>query len=151
CLRLRRRGWKVLRIDAEMTRHDAALTRWSQWWRRAERCGYAYALGVSLHGRGPERHFVAERQRVLLWGFLLPVAAVAAAPLTYGLSLARLLLYPLHLWRVYRQARRRPLPHGDAAAWAVSCVAAKFPEFLGVCRFGLDRLRRRRARIIEYK
>jgi hypothetical protein len=24
CVRLRRRGWRILRLDAEMTRHDAA-------------------------------------------------------------------------------------------------------------------------------
>jgi GT2 family glycosyltransferase len=32
CLRLRQRGWKILRVDAEMTLHDAAMTRFGQWW-----------------------------------------------------------------------------------------------------------------------
>ena len=43
CLRLRQQGWKILRIDAEMTLHDAQITRFSQWWRRSLRSGYAYA------------------------------------------------------------------------------------------------------------
>src|SRR5947208_13272440 len=124
CVRMRRRVWKVLRIDADMTRHDAAMTRLGQWRKRAERCGYAYALGARLHGCGPERHFVSQVRRVVLWGFFLPVLALGLAPLTYGLSLALLLLYPLQVWRVYRRARRGPLPVGDAAAWALSCVAA---------------------------
>ena len=34
CLRIRGEGWKVLRIDAEMTLHDMAMTRFAQWWRR---------------------------------------------------------------------------------------------------------------------
>src|SRR5262249_41651645 len=31
CRRLRGVGWKVWRIDAEMTRHDAAMTEFRQW------------------------------------------------------------------------------------------------------------------------
>ena len=59
CLRLRRDGWKVLRLDAEMTGHDMAMTRFAQWWRRSVRAGHAYAEGAARHGRGPERHWCA--------------------------------------------------------------------------------------------
>ena len=38
CLRIRREGWKVLRIDSDMTVHDMAMTRFAQWWRRTVRC-----------------------------------------------------------------------------------------------------------------
>ena len=34
CLRIRREGWKVLRIDGDMTIHDMAMTRFAQWWKR---------------------------------------------------------------------------------------------------------------------
>ena len=37
CLRIRREGWKVLRLDCEMTLHDMAMTRFGQWWRRSTR------------------------------------------------------------------------------------------------------------------
>ena len=40
CLRLRKNGWILLRIDAEMTLHDMAMTRFGQWWRRSVRSGY---------------------------------------------------------------------------------------------------------------
>jgi hypothetical protein len=62
-----------------------------------------------------------------------------------------LLLYPLQAVRVYRTARSRGLAGRHAACWAISCVAAKFPEFVGVCKFAVGRLRRAPARIIEYK
>ena len=42
CLRLRELGWNIWRLDAEMTHHDAAITRFSQWWKRTVRSGYAY-------------------------------------------------------------------------------------------------------------
>jgi glycosyltransferase involved in cell wall biosynthesis len=43
CARLRALGWRIIHIDAPMTEHDLAITRWSAYWRRAERAGHAYA------------------------------------------------------------------------------------------------------------
>jgi len=40
CQRLRANGWKILRINAEMTLHDAAMVHMRQWWRRSVRGGY---------------------------------------------------------------------------------------------------------------
>ncbi len=61
CVRLRSVGWKIRRLDAEMTWHDAAMNRFSQWWRRAKRAGYAYAQGAALRGAPPQRHWVPRR------------------------------------------------------------------------------------------
>ena len=58
CVRLRLRGWKIWRLDEEMTLHDAAMTRFAQWWKRTMRCGYAYAEGAKLHGAPPEKYRV---------------------------------------------------------------------------------------------
>jgi glycosyltransferase involved in cell wall biosynthesis len=43
CARLRARGYRIRHIDAPMTLHDLAMTKWRQYWRRAERAGHAYA------------------------------------------------------------------------------------------------------------
>jgi hypothetical protein len=76
--------------------------------------------------------------------------ALAAAFPTSGYSLILGLLYPLQVARIYHRTRRRARP-GLALAYAMTCVAAKFPEFVGHCRFFADRLRGRPVRIIEYK
>jgi GT2 family glycosyltransferase len=55
CHRIRRQGWRIRRIDAEMTVHDAAMTRFSQWWQRNRRSGYAIAEGFALRGDGNVR------------------------------------------------------------------------------------------------
>jgi GT2 family glycosyltransferase len=148
CVRLRRAGWKVLRIDAEMTLHDAAMTRFRQWWRRAVRAGYAYALGAHLHGKPPERHYVRERRRIVIWGSLLPVLILATAWPSNWWSLLGLLFYPLQMSRV---AWNNPRPWRDALAYGVFCVLAKLPEFIGICRFFISRWHGRRAKLIEYK
>ena len=152
CVRLRQQGWTIHRLDAEMTLHDAAMTSVRQWWRRQVRCGFAYALGAHLHGRPPERHYIRERQRLLLWGFLFPIVLLAAAWPTWGLSLLGFLAYPIQALRIARTAcRTRGRSRRDALAFGIACTASKLPEFVGWCRFQLARLRGRTMTIIEYK
>ena len=43
CQRIRALGFNILHVDRPMTGHDLAMTRFSQYWRRAFRTGYAYA------------------------------------------------------------------------------------------------------------
>jgi hypothetical protein len=87
CLRLLRLGWKVWRIDAEMTLHDVAMTRFRQWWRRGVRAGHAYAEGAARHGRESERHWVREVRSNWIWGLVLPGLALGLAVPTGGLGL----------------------------------------------------------------
>lgn len=151
CLRLRRGGWRLLRIAADMAIHDAGITRFSQWWRRSVRAGYAYAEGAHLHGHGPERHWVAESRRALFWGLALPTLALGAAPPTLGASLLLLLAYPLTAARVYRRARARGRSRSDALAYGAFNMLGKLPEVQGLLRFHGLRLLGRRSRLIEYK
>lgn len=51
CHRVRQAGWRIRRIEHDMTVHDAAMTRFSQWWQRNRRSGYATAEALSLRGR----------------------------------------------------------------------------------------------------
>ena len=53
CHRLRDAGWRIWRLADEMTLHDAAMTRFGQWWRRALRGGHAAAEGAARHGDAP--------------------------------------------------------------------------------------------------
>jgi len=43
CQRIRALGFTILHVDRPMTGHDLAMMRFSQYWRRAVRTGYAYA------------------------------------------------------------------------------------------------------------
>jgi GT2 family glycosyltransferase len=67
CVRLRQKGWKILRLDAEMTLHDAQMTSFAPWWKRAQRAGHAYAEGSWMHRSEPDRHWVKETQSAWLW------------------------------------------------------------------------------------
>ncbi len=140
CLRLRRDGWKILRIDAGMTLHDAAITRFSQWWKRSRRAGHAFAEGASMHGGTPERHWVRETRRAVVWGAAIPLATLLAAAVQ-PLFLFAFALYPLQVLRLSRQGWQ----------WAFFNVLGKFAEAQGVAQFYLSRLFGRRSGIVEYK
>lgn len=150
-IRLRAAGGRIHRINVESTLHDANMTRLSEWWRRAVRCGYAFAQVNNLHGQPPERYFMQEKKRSLTWGAALPAAAVGLAPLTLGASLSLLGLYPIQAVRIAQGTQRRGFRARDAWAWGVSCSLSKIPEAVGIGRFHLDRLRKRQPEIIEYK
>ncbi|MFG0679553.1 glycosyltransferase family 2 protein [Pseudomonas sp. xss_4] len=148
CVRLRAAGWKIWRLDAEMTLHDAAMTRFGQWWRRSMRAGYAYAEGAWLHGAAPERHWVRESRRAWVWGLGIPLLTLAAC-LLFGVGgLALLLLYPL---QVLRLARRGGLAPRQRRLQAMFLVLGKFPEAVGQLKFWRQRLLPGKSALIEYK
>ncbi|MFN4156884.1 MAG: glycosyltransferase family 2 protein [Gemmobacter sp.] len=147
CLRLIRAGGEVWRIDAEMTRHDAGMTRMGQWWRRSRRAGHAFAEGASLHGAGPERHWVAETRRALVWGLGVPGAALVAG-IVHPAGLLVLLAWPLQVIRLGWRWRAE-----ERAGWeaALFTVLGKVAEAQGVLGFHLARLRGLRRGLIEYR
>jgi GT2 family glycosyltransferase len=153
CFRLRQRGGRIRRLDAEMTVHDAALTRFGQWWKRSIRAGYAYALCAALHGRSSERFGVRENLSNVFWGAVLPVVTLALAWPTGGWSLVVLLgVYALQAARV---AVGRRSAHGDqwsdASVYGAFCILGKFAQLFGLELWGWHRLKGRGEGLIEYK
>lgn len=149
CLRARREGYVVERIDAEMTQHDAAMERFSQWWTRAVRAGHAFAEVSHTHSQPPWTIWRRETRSAWLWAMLLPLALVCAA--LFGVEALCLLgLYPLQALRVYLRSIRYGWSRKDTALFALSCAVAKFAHASGALRFHLSRLRGERTGLIEY-
>ncbi|MFN3953860.1 MAG: glycosyltransferase family 2 protein [Pararhodobacter sp.] len=142
CLRLRAAGWQVWRIDAEMTLHDAAMTRFAQWWRRSERAGYSFAEAATRFTDNGRPFRLREYRRALGWGLMLPLAVLLATLALHPGALALLLAYPV---QVIRLAPRL----GWLAAFFNTL--GKLPESLGALRFHWRRMMGKQPRLIEYK
>jgi len=147
CARLRAGGWHILRLDQEMTLHDAAMTRFGQWWKRTVRGGHAFAEVSSMHPPLWRR----ESRSCVFWGLVLPALAILPAPFTGGASLVLLGAYPALAVRIARYRRTRDDKVGDAAMYSAFCVLGKFPELAGAARYWWNARRGRRSRLIEYK
>ncbi len=141
CLRLRAEGWQVWRIPAEMTLHDAAMTRFGQWWKRSRRAGHAFAEGAAMHGSTAERHWVIETRRAVVWGVGIPLFTLAGLLITPWAGMI-LLVYPLQALRLIRRL---------GPEQGIFTLLGKLPEAIGVIEYHLNRLRRRHAGLIEYK
>ena len=141
CLRLRARGWTVWRIDAEMTWHDAQLTRFGQWWKRTERAGHAFAEGAARFSTPQDPHWTREVHRIWIWGLAIPLVALLGS-LIHPAALMLMLVYPLQILRLSRSMGLRA---------AFFNVLGKFPEAMGALRFYARQVGKGEAKLIEYK
>ncbi|HEY5281203.1 MAG TPA: glycosyltransferase family 2 protein [Polyangia bacterium] len=151
CFRLRQRGHRVLRIDAEMTLHDANITRFGQWWRRTVRSGHAYAEGFAIHRREPGAYFAKQVRSNLAWGAALPVLCFALLWLWPIAGAALLFGYPLLVARVFLASRRRGLARREAWTFALFCSFGKIPSGYGQLRSWAKAVLGQRSSLIEYK
>ncbi len=157
CLRMGRHGWRFLRIDAPMTRHDANILRFGQWWQRARRAGYAATSHVLRHGRASLPGDIGQVVRMLLWGVALPALILLLLVLALVSShfiLAALLvlaIYPLQWLRQARSERASwPSVRGALAAGGLR-VLHQFAAVSGLTSAVADCLVRRDRKIMEYR
>ncbi|MEO1717647.1 MAG: glycosyltransferase [Planctomycetota bacterium] len=151
CFRLREKGWTIRRINREMTMHDAALTRFGQWWKRMVRAGHAAAEGMAMHGKSAERFNVRRTLRPVFWACVAPLFAVLLAPFTLGLSMVALVgLYGVQFARLWQRETERK-GWRNARLFAGFTVLGQFALFAGVVKYWWGRWRGKRSAIIEYK
>jgi GT2 family glycosyltransferase len=151
CVRLRQQEWQIWRLDAEMTLHDAQITKFSQWWKRTVRAGHAYAEGAYLHGSSPQKHWVKDSRSIWFWGLILPVVVLLTIIPTRGLSMALWVGYPYLGYRIDRYMRQRLFADRDSALYALFCVLAKFPQAIGQIQFYWRKWLKKPQTLIEYK
>lgn len=143
CVRLRQSGWRIHRHDHEMTLHDAAMTRFGQWWKRTVRSGHAFEEGAWIHGAHPERHWVNESRRAKLWGAYLPLALLVAVVVFGPWAGLIALVYPLQWLRLFMR--------NHSPATSTFLLVGKFAEAWGAWTFHRTRWRGASGQLIEYK
>ena len=149
CQRLRKAGWSVWRIDAEMTRHDLGMTRFRQWWRRQYRSGYN-GLDILTRFPGEDRLFEEPDPVENLGDRLADGGRVRRAPGRPGLAVGRRpdrspgwsrwsCRSRCSGWRP-RSASGSTAP-GTALAYGVLTMVAKWADLAGQIGYVRDRRR----------
>lgn len=161
CRRITALGYTILHVDRAMTKHDIAISRWRQYWKRATRAGHAFAE-VSERFRGTEHPFWSEdcsrnRNRTLtLLGLCaaglsgsIVLASVVPAAVVAGLLVA---LAVRTAWKARWKA-----PTGTMRDWVtlllygVHSHVQQLPIFVGQMQYRWNRRKGRRAMLVEYK
>ena len=152
CIRLRRLGWKIRRLDRVMVFHDADMQRFSEWWKRAVRGGWAVSEGFAMYGHAPEKYMAHRYVSGWAWGALLPGLALLASVYTHGWSLLLLLLYPVLALRIFRYCRQiNGYAPSESMVYAALCTLSKFAQAVGQLQYWLTRWQRKTPLLIEYK
>lgn len=144
CSRLLAIGWKIMRLGIPMTIHDAAMHRFSQWWRRSIRSGmgYAQAWAGTRRKEGPCL-YEREIARAIAWAGLLPLVAL-------GLEL---FVHPglIFIWPGLVILQGLRLAFREGAIAASLSVISKFAELIGIIRYGLRALHGSTGTTVVYK
>ena len=145
--RIRAQGWQTWCIAEPMCSHDVSLHRFPPWWRRMIRAGHSFEELAFLHS-GAAR---LQRVRALVWGGILPFLILDLFMLLPPAAVGLVGLYGVSILRQGLRFRAMGLGWGRALHVAVLLMASKFANLYGMGKYWLRRLRRSRAKIIEYK
>lgn len=164
CQRIRRDGWKIVRIEAVMTWHDANMLHFSQWWKRYVRGGYGasdVARRSTLSGAsGREVLFGDQVRSARIWtmGSILCLLFAALISVLFLqpwiVSLMAVGLFSAWLLqgvRIGLSQRRRAGGFGIGLIYGIMLMLAKWPQALGCWKYSSDMRRGLIPKLIEYK
>ncbi|MCF8271897.1 glycosyltransferase [Chlorobium sp.] len=151
--RISRGGWKILMLDALMTRHDLAMTTINQYLKRAYRSGYGFAAVQSRIAPTGDSFWKAEQRRITTkgGGFIAGIAGALLIPMLQHnlrgtilslLSLAggSFLLFKPRITKVGQFMRQQQLNRTDAKKYAWHCSLVVLPQLFGIIRFHAGQL-----------
>lgn len=150
CYRLRKNNWKIFRYDAEMTYHDAAIERFSQWWSRSKRTGHAYLQGFSLHHSDKNGYYRREIQRDWLWGLVVPLIIMIISLITTPLFLVLFTIYPLRFIRIIINLKEKIDSKKNRMIYGLFLIISPFPQLLGQFLYIKRKITGNNLEIIEY-
>ena len=155
CGRLYAAGWKIHRLDAEMTVHDADMHRLGQWLRRDLRTGYG---SLDVARRFGDAHFAGRVRQARRWGLVFPAAGllvIAASGVMAGaggVGVGICLCLMVIMAQVIRLGwRKRRLGWRVAVAYGLLDMLGKAAQVVGQVGYWRDCARGGRGRLIEYK
>jgi cellulose synthase/poly-beta-1,6-N-acetylglucosamine synthase-like glycosyltransferase len=162
CRRMRALGLKVLHIDEPMTGHDMNMHRFSQYWRRSVRSGYAFAQLADRYRNTSDPLWLRDQKRNFVTGTFWPLTLLlAVASCVYLGWLGSIWIgLPLIVWIVLalaaslRSARKLRWKNASAGTLMLAGLHShlqQLPILVGQLQFLRDRANKRQRGLIEYK
>jgi glycosyltransferase involved in cell wall biosynthesis len=156
CRRILGAGSLIVHVDRAMTGHDLAITRFSQYWRRATRAGHAFAEVSQRFASTPNPFWSDEVRRNRNRAVFLLAAGGGALLLSllllsvWPLAIA-VVLFCLLAVRTARKARWKSSDRVALLLYGFHSHLQQIPIFWGQMQYRLNRWRGLRAGLVEYK
>ncbi len=158
CARVRQKGFRIYRLDHEMTLHDINMSRFAQWWKRSVRSGFG-AADVSARLRDLRGDYFSKQiKSARFWAGFLPLLMLVIALFLALWNLkvcviwiaVCLSVYALQIGRISLAMRRRGLAPMQSIFAGCLMMAAKPAELLGQVQYFRTKHKAPRS-AIEYK
>ena len=149
--RVTREGWIILQLGETMTLHDLAMTKISQYLKRAYRSGYGFA---AVRYREARQDSIFWRHQILKivfrGGGFIGLNLLGAGLLSFdfpGSKIAGILcliagfggLFRPRLFLVHKFMKQHDLTRKQGRVYAWHCSIVVIPQFLGVLRYHIGR------------
>jgi len=156
CRRIRALGFTILHVDRPMTGHDLAMTRFSQYWRRAFRTGYAYAevsarfrnTDLPLWDRKARRNIVhgAGLLGIIVGAPLCSIVFHSLIPIATAVAIIAVLAI-----RTAVRFRWKTADLVTLLLFGLHSHLVQIPLLFGQLKYQSDRFTGRTSKLIEYK
>jgi glycosyltransferase involved in cell wall biosynthesis len=157
-MRMRKCGWRLRRIDAEMGCHDVDITRFAQWWKRTRRTGHAYGELAYRHRDARDPNWPRTTHSIMVWGGVMPLMLAGAVTLAlfegaYGWLFAALVLmiWPMRILQLALRKLRAGMDVKLAGASGALLMIGKIPQLVGFADYHRNRILGRTSQLIEHK
>jgi glycosyltransferase involved in cell wall biosynthesis len=139
--RVRKAGYRVLRLGSPMVKHDINMTRFGQYWKRAFRSGYGYAEVNAMHPDLWHREVLRMgiRGGCFFLGLLLLPSALLSPWLLFLPAIAALLTLRPRLMLSGKIGVEMNLSRSDARLYSWHASIVVIPQFLGMARYWLGK------------
>lgn len=126
CYRVRQKGWQIRCIDAPMVKHDLGMTRFHQYWRRAENSGKAYVRVAARYWRQPEKLWLYESVRNFVEpGLWVSILAAGTWFVSFGFGLVAVVA-----WATLRATRTALRMRGRVKGWQDALLYGFHTQFI---------------------
>lgn len=152
CGRLRKAGFRIWKIDKDMTLHDAAMNSLGQFYSRNRRAGFGITQALLRSGYDIDPGGRAILQRAMTWAVLIPLIIVLSLATQGPIAIPALAIYPAQIVRhalVNKQGAGGSV--NNRLSVATLAMIGKFAEAQGAAEFLFKFLFRRQMKAIYYK
>jgi cellulose synthase/poly-beta-1,6-N-acetylglucosamine synthase-like glycosyltransferase len=142
-------GWKVRRLAVPMTKHDIRITRFSQYWKRAVRSGFAYGIAGWRNRYGAGKGYMIKGLKFSLQAITL-IASFLFSFFLPPLMIVTILLVAVITSRATLYGYSQGLDIRDSITYGCLCVFVRIAQLRGFVKAILHVAIGNEQHLIEY-